>query len=74
MFDFNLTGLDGTDDHDSCDKDGGLLDVMSKSVNKSPMYDVVKANRLTEECERFTCFTRPSLAYLDIEKAEESEG
>ena len=59
-------------DHDSCDEDGGLLDVVSESVKRSPMYDVEKAKRLMAECERFTCFTRPSLAYLDIEKAEES--
>ena len=59
-------------DHDSCDEDGGLLDVVSESVKRSPMYDVEKAKRLMAECERFTCFTRPSLASLNIEE-EESE-
>ena len=60
-------------DHDSCDEDGGLLDVVSESVKRSPMYDVEKAKRLMAECERFTCFTRPSLASLNIEETEKSE-
>ena len=36
------------------------------------MYDVEKARRLMLQCERFTCFTRPSLASLNSEE-EESE-
>ena len=47
---------------------------MSESVERSSMYDVEKAKRLVEECERFTCFTRPSLASLEgAEKSEEEE-
>ena len=49
------------------------LDVVSESVKKSPMYDVEKEKRQMGECERFTCSTRPSLASLDTEEAEESE-
>ena len=47
-------------DHDSCDEDGGLLDVVSEPVKRSPVYDGEKARRLMGECERFTCFTRPA--------------
>lgn len=59
-------------DHDSCDEDGGLLDVVSEPVKRSPVYDGEKARRLMAECDRFTCFTRPSLASLNSEE-EESE-
>ena len=59
-------------DHDSCDEDGGLLDVVSEPVKRSPLYDGEKARRLMAECDRFTCFTRPSLAALNSEE-EESE-
>ena len=59
-------------DHDSCDEDGGLLDVVSEPVKRSPVYDGEKARRLMAECDRFTCFTRPSLAALNSEE-EESE-
>ena len=62
----------GLVDTDSCDEDGGLLDVVSDPVKRSPMYDVEKARRLMLQCERFTCFTRPSLASLNSEE-EESE-
>ena len=59
-------------DQDSCDEDGGLLDVVSEPVKRSPLYDGEKARRLMAECDRFTCFTRPSLAALNSEE-EESE-
>ena len=60
-------------DPDSCDEDGGLLDVLSEPLKRSPVYDDVKARRLMAECEKFTCFSRPSLASLNSEE-EESEG
>ena len=59
-------------DHDSCDEDSGLLDVVSDPVKRSPKYDVEKARRLMLQCESFTYFTRPSLASLNSEE-EESE-
>ena len=37
------------------------------------MYDVEKEKRLMVECDRIPCFTRPSLASLNIKEAEESE-
>ena len=60
-------------DHDSCDEDGGLLDVVSEPVKRSPVYDGEKARRLMGECERFTCFTRPSLASLNSEEDESED-
>ena len=37
------------------------------------MYDVEKEKRLMAECNGIPCFTRPSLASLNIEEGEESE-
>ena len=56
-----------------CDDDESFVDVVSEPVNQSPGYDVVKARKVMRECERFTCFTRPSFASLNLEDNVEDE-
>ena len=56
-----------------CDDSDGFVDVVTDPVKQNPVYDVEKARKLMGECERFTCFTRPSFASLNTEDNEEEE-
>lgn len=67
-----------TGDTDPDPGHGALLDVVTEAAKPSPGYDLAKARKLMGECERFTCFTRPSLASslqdTDGDTEEEMEG
>jgi len=55
------------------DDSDGLIDVVSEPSKPSPLYNVAKATKYMNECEKFTCFTRPSLASLNSEDEEEGD-
>ena len=56
---------------DAHDDDESYVDVVSEPVKSQPSYDMEKARKGMGECEKFTCFTRPSFASLNLEDEKE---